>query len=218
MGYVLMFEEERLCEYCEAEYVTKTQTQLFCSKECKQQNQYDKNKNPYSITNLTEHRFTEVPNSYGEYYVDPEILRQAELYSDCAVDANFGYTSEIQEDSDDLHMILRSEYSYQKARYEKRHNAKYSGRNYWEAKLLRNYHRKKVGVPELPTIRYHSFERQLNEHHEQKQGKKLKKSAPSEAELQTPGFTTITPMKTRSGRLTSEILDNVKRKKSVGST
>ena len=171
MGYVLMFEYEvradttRICEQCYEEFVYIKKTELFCSKECKQQHQYDKNKNPLSL-NVGVVDFPNDPGYNEDYRVPPEILAQAELYADCAEEANNGYTAYIQEDVEDLHMILRSEYALLDARYEKRHNAKYSGKSYWEAKLLRNYHRKKVGAPKLQSIRYHSFERKLEEHHQ----------------------------------------------------
>ena len=45
-----------------------------------------------------------------------------------------------------------------------------------------------------------------------------KLKAPTEAQLESSGFATITPMRTKSGKSIAEILDNVQRKKSMGST
>ena len=211
------FAQERFCEHCYKTFVAIKKTQLFCDNECKQQYQYDLNKNPFSITDLTENNYHEQSGTYGECYVAPEILAQAELYADCAEEANNGFTAYIQEDVEDLHMILRSEYALAHARYEKRPKARYSGKSYWYAKVLRNHHRKKVGAPKLQSIRYHSFERKLEEHHQEKRGEIPKLKVLTEAQIENPGFATITPMKTKSGKSIAEILDNVQRKKSVGS-
>jgi len=193
-------------------------TQLFCTPECKQQYQYDLNKNPFSITDLTESNYHEQSGTYGEYYVPPEILAQAELYSECALEQNYGYSCSIHEDVDDLNQILRSEYAYTKATYEKRAKARYSGKNYWEAKLLKNHRRKQLGLTKLSSIRYHNFDLKILQHNQVKQGKRPKETMPTEAEIENPGFATITPMKTKSGKSIAEILDNVQRKKSMGST
>jgi len=208
----------RVCEYCHEEFYYMVKTQLFCTPECKQQYQYDLNKNPFSITDLTESNYHEQSGTYGEYYVPPEILAQAELYSECALEQNYGYSCSIHEDVDDLNQILRSEYAYTKATYEKRAKAKYSGKNYWEAKLLKNHRRKQLGLTKLSSIRYHNFDLKILQHNQVKQGKRPKETMPTEAEIENPGFATITPMKTKSGKSIAEILDNVQRKKSMGST
>lgn len=215
--YEVRADTTRICEQCYEEFVYIKKTELFCSKECKQQHQYDKNKNPLSL-NVGVVDFPNDPGYNENYRVPPEILAQAELYADCAEEANNGYTAYIQEDIEDLHMILRSEYALSSARYEKRQYAKYSGKSYWEAKLLRNYQRKKKGVPELKSIRHHNFQRKLDQWHKEKRGEVPKLKIPTETEVQNPGFATITPMKTKSGKSIAEILDNVQRKKSVGST
>ena len=212
------FAEERSCEHCWKTFVAIKKTQLFCDDECKKQYKYDLNKNPFSITDLTESNYHEQSGTYGEYYVPPEILAQAELYSECALEENYGYSCSIHEDVDDLHQILRSEYSLTKARYEKRAKAKYSGKRYWEAKMLKNHRRKQLGLTRLSSVRYHNFDLKIQQHHQIKRGEISKETMPTEAEIENPGFATITPMKTKSGKSIAEILDNVQRKKSMGST
>ena len=210
------FAEERSCEHCYKTFVAIKKTQLFCDNECKKQYHYDLNKNPFSI----HVGVVDLPNEtgYGEYYVPPEILAQAELYSECALEENYGYSCSIHEDVDDLHQILRSEYSLTKARYEKRAKAKYSGKRYWEAKMLKNHRRKQLGLTRLSSVRYHNFDLKILQHHQARRGEIPKETMPTEAEIENPGFATITPMKTKSGKSIAEILDNVQRKKSMGST
>tara|TARA_R100000734_G_C3284919_1_gene77819 strand:+ start:159 stop:824 length:666 start_codon:yes stop_codon:yes gene_type:complete len=218
--YDVRAELIRICEQCHTEFVYIKKTELFCSKQCKRQYEYDSRKNPYSITDLTEHRFIEQPNSYGEYYVDPDILAQAEFYADCAYEANGGYTAYIQEDTDDLHMLLRSEYALSEARYERRAQAKHSGKEYWYAKSMKNYHRKKKGLPKLSSVRYHNWTDKMERYHKEKRGDlpKLVKVTEVDAEVEDQGFFTMSPSRTKSGKLISEVLDYAKRKKSVGST
>tara|TARA_R100001082_G_scaffold14826_3_gene7567 strand:+ start:1544 stop:2323 length:780 start_codon:yes stop_codon:yes gene_type:complete len=211
------FAEERSCEHCYKTFVAIKKAQLFCDNECKQQYQYDLHKNPFSITDLTENNYHEQSGTYGEYYVPPEILAQAELYSECALEENHGYSCSIHEDVDDLHQILRSEYSLSKARYEKRAKAKYSGKRYWEAKMLKNHRRKQLGLTRLSSVRYHNFDLKIQQHHQVRRGEIPKQTMPTEAEIENPGFATITPMKTKSGKSIAEILDNVQRKKFMGS-
>ena len=210
------FAITRFCDFCHEEFVAIRKNQFFCKKECQSKWTYEQNKNPLSI-NVGVIDFPNNPGYNEDYLVPPEVLAQAELYADCAEDDNNGFTAYIQEDVEDLHMILRSEYALAESKYEKRAKAKYSGKNYWAAKMLRNHHRKKVGVPTLLSVRYHSFERKLNQWHKEKRGEVAKLKAPTEAQLESSGFATITPMRTKSGKSIAEILDNVQRKKSIGS-
>ena len=88
----------RVCEHCHKEFYYTVKTQLFCTPKCKQQYQYDLNKNPFSITDLTESTYQERAGTYGDYYVPPEILAQAELYTDCAADFEVHFTGAFYED------------------------------------------------------------------------------------------------------------------------
>ena len=205
----------RSCVYCGDPLPQDRITSLHCSTYCAKQEQYSRNRNEYSAGSIGWRDGLLKKDGMPEMYVDPNILAQAELYADCAEEDNNGFTAFIQEDVEDLHMILRSEYALAEAKYEKRPKARYSGKNYWEAKVLRNYHRKKAGAPALKSIRYHNFERKLEKWHQENRGEIPKQELPTEAEIETPAFATISPAKTKSGKLFSEILDAVQRKKAA---
>ena len=205
----------RSCVYCGDPLPEDRITSPHCSTYCAKQEQYSRNRNEYSAGSIGWRDGLLKKDGMPEMYVDPNILAQAELYADCAEEDNNGFTAFIQEDVEDLHMILRSEYALAGAKYEKRPKAKYSGKNYWEAKLLRNYHRKKAGAPALKSIRYHNFERKLEEWHQENRGEISKHPIVTEEQIETPAFTTISPAKTKSGKLFSEVLDAVQRKKAA---
>ena len=205
----------RSCVYCGDPLPEDRITSPHCSTYCAKQEQYSRNRNEYSAGSIGWRDGLLKKDGMPEMYVDPNILAQAELYADCAEEDNNGFTAFIQEDVEDLHMILRSEYALAGAKYEKRPKAKYSGKNYWEAKVLRNYHRKKAGAPALKSIRYHNFERKLEEWHQENRGEISKHPIVTEEQIETPAFATISPAKTKSGKLFSEILDAVQRKKAA---
>ena len=205
----------RSCVYCGDPLPEDRITSPHCSTYCAKQEQYSRNRNEYSAGSIGWRDGLLKKDGMPEMYVDPNILAQAELYADCAEEDNNGFTAFIQEDVEDLHMILRSEYALAGAKYEKRPKAKYSGKNYWEAKLLRNYHRKKAGAPALKSIRYHNFERKLEEWHQENRGEISKHPIVTEEQIETPAFTTISPAKTKSGKLFSEVLDAVHKKKAA---
>ena len=83
--------------------------------------------------------------------------------------------------------------------------------------MLKNHRRKQLGLTRLSSVRYHNFDLKIQQHHQIKRGEMPKETMPTEAEIENPGFATITPMKTKSGKSIAEILDNVQRKKSMGS-
>ena len=205
----------RSCVYCGDPLPEDRITSPHCSTYCAKQEQYSRNRNEYSAGSIGWRDGLLKKDGMPEMYVDPNILAQAELYADCAEEDNNGFTAFIQEDVEDLHMILRSEYALAGAKYEKRPKAKYSGKNYWEAKVLRNYHRKKAGAPALKSIRYHNFERKLEEWHKENRGEISKHPIVTEEQIETPAFTTISPAKTKSGKLFSEVLDAVHKKKAA---
>lgn len=200
------------CLFCDGPVNENTSVGRYCSVECKKLQRSEYNKNPYKIYKTEGH--AEHISSAHVHYVDSDILAQAELYADCAEETNSGYTAYIQEDIEDLHMILRSEYALMDAKYEKRPKAKYSGKKYWEAKTLRNHHRKRTGAPTLQSIRYSNFGHKVERWHQEKRGESVKSVMPTEAEIESPtGFVNITSFKTKSGKTPAEILDIVARKK-----
>ena len=202
------------CLYCGGPINEVYRVGHYCSEECRRQQSYDGNKNPYKTYKTA--GYTEPVPSVHEHYVAPDILAQAEFYADCAEEANGGHSAYIQEDLDDLHMLLRSEYALMEAMYEKRAKAKYSGKGYWYAKTLRNHHRKRKGLPQLSSVRYHSFEKQLDDFHKVRRGEAVKPVMITDAEAEAEnvvGFARIEPPKTKSGKDVGELLDMVARKK-----
>ena len=205
----------RSCVYCGDPLPQDRITSPHCSTYCAKQEQYSRNRNEYSAGSIGWRDGLLKKDGMPEMYVDPNILAQAELYADCAEEDNNGFTAFIQEDMEDLHMLLRSEYALADAKYEKRAKARYSGKNYWEAKTLRNHYRKKAGAPKLQSIRYHNFERKLERWHQEKRGEVIKPTQITEADVEDRGFVSMSPRKTKSGKLFSEILDAVQRKKAA---
>jgi hypothetical protein len=187
----------------------------YCSDWCFKEAQYSRNRNEYSVGSIGWREGLLKKDGMPEMRVDPDILAQAELYADCAEEDNNGFTAFIQEDTEDLHMLLRSEYALADARYEKRAKARYSGKNYWEAKVLKNYHRKKAGAPKLQSIRYHNFERKIERWHQEKRGEVVRARPITEADVEDRGFVSMSPRKTKSGKLVSDILDALHKKKAA---
>tara|TARA_R100000655_G_scaffold15882_4_gene35031 strand:+ start:7221 stop:8030 length:810 start_codon:yes stop_codon:yes gene_type:complete len=204
------------CSFCGGPINEEYRVGTCCSEECRKLHTYEGNKNPYKT--YSKEGFVEHVPSVHEHYVAPDILAQAELYADCADEANGGHSAYIQEDLDDLHMILRSEYALMDAMYEKRAKAKYSGKGYWYAKALRNHRRRRNGLPQLSSVRYHSFEKQLDDFHKVRRGEADKPVVITDAEAEAKidnvlGFVKIEPPKTKSGKDVAELLDIVARKK-----
>ena len=209
----------RVCSHCGNLLPLHRLKKLHCSTECAKESQYIRNRNEYSVTS----------SGYGTGWregllqkdglpmmrVDPEILAQAELYTDCASDSEIGITGAFYEDMEDLSMLLRSEYALAESRYEKRAKAKYSGKSYWDVKVTKNYHRRRVGLENLPSIRYSNFELRSIRHQQEKRGEIPKHRIVTEKQIETPAFATISPAKTKSGKLFSEVLDAVQRKKAA---
>jgi len=223
--YVTNEEKVRFCIVCETPMPLGTD--IICSEKCKSihiKNQRN-TKNPFPLTSLTESRYPHEPDVMGECYVDPAILEQAILYTDCATDIeNGGYACAIYEDMAELDRIMMYELGMKPTHYEKRHNAKWSGRNYQSVKAERNYRRKQLGLGKVPSIRNSNLDKQLAETNERRRGLRPKLQF-SKKELQyraeeagITGFATITPMTTKSGKSITEILDDVQRKKSMGSS
>tara|TARA_R100001594_G_scaffold21919_5_gene42516 strand:+ start:4234 stop:5178 length:945 start_codon:yes stop_codon:yes gene_type:complete len=214
-------EKVRFCIVCETPMPLGTD--IICSDECKRQQQLEKNKNPFSITNLTEDRYPHDPAVMGECYVDPDILEQAILYTDCATDIqNNGYACTIYEDMAELDRIMMYEAGIKPARYEKRHKAKWSGENYQKVKQKRNYRRKQLGLEKVPSIKTSNLDKQMKEMNERRHGKRPKLQFSKKERMYRAeeagftGFATITPMKTKSGKSAAEILDAVQKRRNNG--
>mgnify|MGYP003110821676 CR=1 FL=1 len=223
--YVTNEEKVRLCIVCETPMPLGTD--IICSEECKKINVKNQRntKNPFPLTNLTEDRYPHDPAVMGEYHVAPEILEQAILYTECATDIqNNGYACAIYEDTAELERIMMYELGMRPAYYERRHKAQWSGRKYSAVKQQRNYRRKQLGLEKVPSIRNSNLDKQLAETNERRHGKRPKlKFSKKELmyraeEAGITGFATITPMTTKSGKSIAEILDDVQRKKSMGSS
>jgi len=216
--YVTNEEKVRLCAVCETPMPLGTA--IICSDECKRHQHKEETKNPFPLTNLTEDRYPHEPDVMGECYVDPDILEQAILYTDCATDMqNNGYACAIYEDMAELERIMMYELGMRPTQYEKRPNAKWSGRNYQSVKQQRNYRRKQLGLEKVPSIKTSDLDKQMKQNVERRLGKRPKLQF-SKKELQYraeeagfTGFATITPMKTKSGKSIAEILDAVQKKK-----
>ena len=203
----------RSCVYCGDPLPKVITRSNYCSEWCFKEAQYSRNRNEYSAGSIGWRDGLLKKDGIPEMRVDPDILAQAELYADCAEEDNNGFTAYIQEDMEDLHMLLRSEYALADAKYEKRAKAKYSGKNYWEAKTLRNHRRKKAGAPKLQSIRYHNFERKIERWHQEKRGEVVKPTQITEADVEDRGFVSMSPRKTKSGKLISDVLDTLHKKK-----
>jgi predicted nucleic acid-binding Zn ribbon protein len=221
--YVTNEEKVRFCIVCETPM--SLGTDIICSEKCKSINIKNQRntKNPFPLTSLTENRYPHEPDVMGACYVDPDILEQAILYTDCATDIeNGGYACAIYEDMAELDRIMMYELQMKPTRYEKRHKAVWSGQNYQKVKQKRNYRRKQLGLGKVPSIRNSNLDKQLAETNERRHGKRPKLKF-SKKELQYRAeeagiisFTKITPMTTKSGRLVADVLDAVQRKKLAG--
>jgi len=216
--YATNEEKVRLCAVCENPMPLGTD--IICSDECKRNQYKETTKNPFPLTSLTENRYPHEPDVMGDCYVDPDILEQAILYTDCATDMqNNGYACAIYEDMAELERIMMYELQMKPTRYEKRHKAVWSGRRYSTVKAERNYRRKQLGLEKVPSIKTSDLDKQMKQNVERRLGKRPKLKF-SKKELQYraeeagfTGFATITPMKTKSGKSVADVLDAVQKKK-----
>ena len=208
------YTKERNCIRCGniLPYGAKT----YCSEDCKKEQQYANNRNPLSTYGTGERAslLPYEPNVMPTHYVDPEILSQAELHVEC-------YGSGIKEDIDEINRIIMEENWTYPARYKKTfHSPKESGKLYWSVKQHENQRRERAGLPKITSMRQSNLEQQLIDHHKEKtkDPEIAIREKNYQAQKKNTGFTTITPMRTKSGKLLSEAMSNVKRKQSMGST
>ena len=107
------------------------------------------------------------------------------------------------------------------ARYKKTFRSpEKSGKLYWSVKQHENQRRERAGLPKITSMRQSNLEQQLIDHHKEKtkDPEIAIREKNYQAQKKNTGFTTITPMRTKSGKLLSEAMSNVKRKQSMGST
>ena len=208
------YTKERNCIRCGnlLPYGAKT----YCSEDCKKEQQYANNRNPLSTYGTGERAslLPYEPNVMPTHYVDPEILSQAELHVEC-------YGSGIKEDIDEINRIIMEENWVRPARYKKTFRSpEKSGKLYWSVKQHENQRRERAGLPKITSMRQSNLEQQLIDHHKEKtkDPEIAIREKNYQAQKKNTGFTTITPMRTKSGKLLSEAMSNVKRKQSMGST
>ena len=186
----------------------------YCSKDCRKEQQYANLKNPFS-THGTGERASLLPyepNVMPTHYIDPEILSQAELHVEC-------HGSGIKEDMGEINQIIMEENIKQPARYKKTFRSpEKSGKLYWSVKQQENERRERAGLPKLPSMRQSNLEQQLIDHNDGKKKIVPIKEKNYQIQKHTKGFTTITPIRTKSGKSLSEVMANAKRKQSMGST
>ena len=213
------YDKERNCVVCENPLPLGKR--IYCSDECYKKQLLVNHRNPFSNYGTKSDEWSPVDHaSMPTHRVPPEILAQAELYVDCHVDLEGGFGG-IKEDMDEINQILMEENVAQPSRYRKEiRSPRESGKLYWSVKTSENYHRERVGLPKLSTIRHFSLEQQLIDRHEGKKQNPVIAIREKNYQIQkhTKGFATITPMRTKSGKLSSEVITNVKRKQSMGST
>ena len=189
---------------------------VYCSDKCKKEQQYANNRNPLSTYGTGERAslLPYEPNVMPTHYVDPEILSQAELHVEC-------YGSGIKEDIDEINRIIMEENWVRPARYKKTfHSPEKSGKLYWSVKQHENQRRERAGLPKITSMRKSNLDQQLIDHHKKKDKNPVVAIREKNYQIQkhTKGFTTITPIRTKSGKSLSEVMANAKRKQSMGST
>ena len=137
--------------------------------------------------------------------VDPDVLAQAELYVEC-------HGSGIKEDIDEINRIIMEENWVRPARYKKTFRSpKESGKLYWTVKQNENRRREDAGLPKITSMRQSNLDQQLIDHHKKKDKNPVTAIREKNYQVQkhTNGFTTITPIRTKSGKSLSEVLDKV---------
>ena len=189
---------------------------VYCSEDCRKEQQYANLKNPFS-THGTGERASLIPyepNVIPTHSIDPDVLAQAELHVEC-------HGSGIKEDMEEINRIIMEENWTRPARYKKTfHSPKESGKLYWTVKQNENRRREDAGLSKIPSMRYSNLEQQLIDHHKEKDKDPVVAVREKNYQIQkhTKGFATITPIRTKSGKSLSEVMSNVKRKQSMGST
>ena len=199
------YDKERNCVRCGN--ILSYGLTTYCSEDCRKEQQYENNRNPLSTYGTGERAslLPYEPNVMPTHYVDPEILSQAELHVEC-------YGSGIKEDIDEINRIIMEENWVRPARYKKTFRSpKESGRLYWTVKQNENRRREDAGLPKITSMRRSNLDQQLVDHHKKKDKDPVTAIREKNYQVQkhTNGFTTITPIRTKSGKSLSEVLDKV---------
>ena len=210
------YSVERNCVVCENPLPYGKST--YCSDKCYKEQQYANHRNPFSNYRTKSDEWSPVDHaSMPTHRVPPEILAQAELYVDC--NADIDGAGGIKEDMDEINQIIMEENIEQPSRYRKEiRSPRESGKLYWSVKQHENERRAEAGLPKLSSMRHSNLEQQLVDKHEGKKKVVSIKEQKYQIQKHTKGFATITPMRTKSGKLSSEVISNAKRKQSMGST
>ena len=206
------YSVERNCVVCKNTLPYGKAT--YCSDKCYKEQQYTNHRNPFSThgTGVRASLLPYEPNVMPTHYVDPEILSQAELHVEC-------HGSGIKEDMEEINQIIMEENIKQPSRYKKTFRSpEKSGKLYWSVKQHENERRERAGLSKIPSMRYSNLEQQLIDHNDGKKKIVPIKEKNYQIQKHTQGFTTITPIRTKSGKSLSEVMENAKRKQSMGST
>ena len=208
------YSKERNCVRCENPMPLGKH--VYCSDKCHKEQQYANNRNPFSEYGTKSDDWPPLDHaSVHIHKLAPAILAEAEAYAE-------DHPHGIQEDVNELNQIIMQENTLHPAYYRKDiRSPEESGKLYWSVKQHENSRREKAGLPKLPTIRHSSLEQQLVKRHEGKKKNPVLTIKEENYQLTRPnkGFATIGyEPRTKSGKLKSEILANVKRKQSMDST
>ena len=199
------YDKERNCVRCGN--ILPYGVTAYCSENCRKEQQYENNRNPLSTYGTGEKAslIPYEPNVMPTHSVDPDVLAQAELYVEC-------HGSGIKEDIDEINRIIMEENWVRPARYKKTFRSpKESGRLYWTVKQNENRRREDAGLPKITSMRRSNLDQQLVDHHKKKDKDPVTAIREKNYQVQkhTNGFTTITPIRTKSGKSLSEVLDKV---------
>ena len=199
------YSVERNCVVCKNTLPYGKST--YCSDKCYKEQQYANVRNPFSTFGTGERAslLPYEPNVMPTHRVDPDVLAQAELHVEC-------HGSGIKEDLDEINQIIMEENIKQPSRYKKTFRSpKESGKLYWTVKQNENRRREDAGLPKITSMRQSNLDQQLIDHHKKKDKNPVTAIREKNYQVQkhTNGFTTITPIRTKSGKSLSEVLNKV---------
>ena len=188
----------------------------YCSDECQKEQALANNRNPFSDYGNKSDEWSPLDHhSIPIHSLAPDILAEAEAYAE---DHPYG----IKEDMDEINRIIMEENHTHPSTYKKDFRSpKESGKLYWSVKQHENSRREKAGLPKLSSMRTSNLERDLVRQEKRKKRNPVIaiREKNYQAQKNNTAFATIGyEPRTKSGKLKSEILADVKRKQSMGST
>ena len=188
----------------------------YCSDECQKEQALANNRNPFSDYGNKSDEWSPLDHhSIPVHSLAPDILAEAEAYAE---DHPYG----IKEDMDEINRIIMEENHTHPSTYKKDFRSpKESGKLYWSVKQHENSRREKAGLPKLSSMRTSNLERDLVKQEKRKKRNPVIaiREKNYQAQKNNTAFATIGyEPRTKSGKLKSEILADVKRKQSMGST